>query len=78
MFHKLVSLINEDTQDDYTNAMRKRSRFPKSRFKTISFFLSYQNHFAMNFPLKEKLGDLEEDQLQPNLKANPLALETTT
>lgn len=68
MFPRLGSLRKEDAQDDDNIETRKQPRLPKCRGKIVACFICYQNHFAIDCTSKKKLGDLEEDQVQPTIK----------
>jgi hypothetical protein len=71
---KLGSFKRKDAQDDNNITTRKQLKLPKSKGKNVACFLCYQNHFSMDCPLKKKLEDLEEVQVQPILKVKPTTL----
>jgi len=77
-FPRFGSLEKEDSQDENIFVMRKQPRLPKSRGDIVVCFLCYQNHFAIDCPLKEKLDKLEEFQVQLTIKKKLAALEVAT
>jgi hypothetical protein len=74
---KLGSFRREDAQNDSNITTRKQPKLLKSGDENVACFLCYHNHFAMDCPLKKKLEDLEEVQVQPILKEKPSNLRSS-
>lgn len=53
----------DGAKEEYVMTM-KQLKLPKSSVKNVVCFLYYQNHFAIDFPLKKMLEDLEVLQVQ--------------
>jgi hypothetical protein len=65
---RVGSLTKEDTHDRGEVTTKRQVELLYNKGRIIHYFLCHLNHFTTNFPLKEQLEWMDENQMHPTVK----------